>query len=518
MGIRFSRLVTGSLVLGVTLLTPSLAAADTAVAQEAFDKANAAFRNEDYASALAGYNEALNLGKDSARLFYNMGLAHYRLGQYSQARWAFTEAAKDDSLAALAYYHLGVLANREGDKRSAEEWFKRSRAEADSPKLRLLSAEALEEIGAPPPRFEATFAVGFGHDSNAFRTPSEPYIDLSQDPPIPVVPVVQSGSYVPIRIGARYSNPYSERSTFIASYSHRGYYYQSSELENADETDHRLTFEVERALGDGDSSSQQFSYALVIRSHGETNFDRDDGLDRLDDGESIADRYDYTGAGFEAELKNRIGRFRYEVDGGYAMRDYEDLPTASSYDLSDAWLNGALKIPLARATRLELGYRFYLRQFDERRAKDENGDASGSNPTLEYQYTALEVGLRHRFSEAFVGELIYQRTDREDQFVGYNNYSRDKIIVETTFELSDSLVAAVDISYRDQQYPNAFAFNTPGQAQKEYQELEVEASARYRFTDQLSLRLDLEQEDVESSDPRGEYDRLRTSLSVFWEF
>lgn len=518
MGIRFSGLALGSLILALTLLAPSLAVADSDAAQAAFDKANAAFRNEDYSGALAGYNDALNLGKDSARLFYNMGLAHYRLDQYSQARWAFTEAAKDDNLAALAYYQLGVLANREGDKRSAEEWFKRSRAEADSPKLRRLSDQALESIGAAPPRFEATLAVGFGHDSNAFRTPSDPYIDLSQDPPIAVVPVVQSGSYVPLRIGARYLNPVSERSTFIASYRHRGYYYQSTELENADETDHRLKFEMERALGDGDSSSQQFSYAAEFRSHGETNFDRDDGLDRFDDGESLADRYDYNGIGVEAELRNRIGQYRYEIDGGYAMRDYEDVPTASSYDLSDFWVHGALKIPLADATRLELGYEYHLRVFDERRAKDEDGDSSSSNPNLEYQYSTLEFGIRHRFTEFFVGEIIYSRTDRTDRFVGYNDYTRDKISLETTFELSDNLVAQVDIDYRDQQYPNAFAFNNPTQPPKEYQELEIEAAVRYSFTDQLSLRLDLEQEDVESSDPRGAYDRLRTSLSVYWEF
>jgi hypothetical protein len=518
MGIRFSGLVLSSLVLAVTLSAPSLAAADTDAAQAAFDKANAAFRNQDYAGALAGYNEALNLGKDSARLFYNMGLAHYRLEQYSQARWAFTEAAKDDSLAALAYYQLGVLANRDGDKQAAEEWFKRSRAKADSPKLRLMAAEALETIGASLPRFEASLAAGIGYDSNAFRTPSDPYVDLSQDPPVAVVPVVQSGAYVPVRIGARYLNPISERSTFIASYRHRGYYYQSSELENADETDHRLMFEMERALGDGESSSQQFSYAAVIRSHGETNFDRDDGLDRFDDGESIADRYDYNGIGVEAELRNRIGRARYEIYGGYAIRDYEDTPTASSYDLTDSWLRGTLKFPLARSTRLELAYSYRLRLFDERRSRDEDGDSSSANPTLEYQYGTLDIGVRHRFSDTFVAELVYSRTDREDRFVGYNNYTRDKISLETTFELTDSLVAQVDVSYRDQQYPNAFAFNNPTQAAKEYQELEAEVSARYRFTEQLSLRLDVEHEDVESSDPRGAYDRLRTSLSVYWEF
>ena len=519
MGFRFPGLTLGSLIIGAALLAPLPGLADTGAAQAAFDKANTAFRNDDYAAALAGYNEALALGKDSARLFYNMGLAHYHLGQYSQARSAYTEAAKDRGLAALAYYQLGVLANREGDRESAETWFKRSRAEADSPRLRRLSAQALETIGASsPPRIESRIAAGFGHDSNAFRTPATAYTDQSVVPPELVVPVKRSGSYIPLRIGVSYANPVSDRSAFVASYRHRGDYYIDSALSNADETDHRLRVGMERMLGDGNSSSRQFSYQAELRVHGETNFDRDDGLERLDDGLSIANRYDYVGAGVEAELRNRIGRVRYEIDGGYAVRDYDDTPTASSYDLSNAWLHGALKIPLARTTRLEIGYEFYLRSFDERRAKDEDGDSSVSNPTLEYQYGTLELGLRHRWNERIVTEVVYSRTDRKDEYVGYNDYSRDRINFETTVELSDSLRAGIEIDYRDQQYSNAFAFDNPTQPAKEYQDLQVEASALYRFTDQLSLRFDLRQDDVESSDPRGDYDRLRAGLSVYWSF
>ncbi len=518
MGYRLAGPALAGLILATTLWLASPAAADTDAAQAAFEQANTAFRNDDYAGALAGYNEALNLGKDSARLFYNMGLAHYHLGQYPQARWAYTEAAKDSRVAALAYYQLGVLANREGDKASAERWFQRSRAEADSPRLRRLSVQALETIGAAPPRFESRFALGFGYDSNVYRTPNESYTDLSREPPVAVVPVEQSGSYVPLRIGVAYVNPVSDRASFVASYRHRGDYYVDSALRNADETDHRLRLGMERALGDGTSSSQHLSYRAEIRTHGETNFDRDDGLDRFDDGASIADRFDYVGAGVEAELRNRIGRYRYEINGGFAVRDYEDVPTASSYDLSNVWLQGVLKIPLARTTRLAIGYEYYVRSFDERRARDENGESSGSNPALEYQYGVLELGLRHRLSDSVVTELVYSLTSRKDQYVGYNDYSRDKISLETTLELSDQLAAEFEISYRDQQYDNAFAFDNPTQATKEYQELEVEASARYRFTEQLSLRFDLKQEDLDSSDPRGQYDRLRAGLSVYWEF
>ncbi len=515
---RVPSLTLSCVLLAAALLVPGTTSADAAASQAAFEGANTSFRNGDYDAALAGYNEAIANGRVDARVFYNKGLAHYHLDQYAAARQAFERAAQDERMAALAYYQLGVLANRDGDRRSAERWFRRSRAEAESPRLRQLSTSALETIGVRQPYFEARFSAGFGYDSNAYRSPDSPYTDYSLEPPVDVDPVEQSGSYVPVRIRAAYFNPLSDRSTLVAAYRHWGDYYTDSELGNADETDHRLTLGVEHALGDGQSSSREFSYAAFIRSHGETNFDRDDGLERFDDGVSIADRFDYTGVGMEAEYKNRFGRVRYEIDASYSIRDYDDVATASSYDLSDYWLHGAIKIPLARSTRLEVGYEYRVRDFDDRRARDANGDSSSANPTLEYQYGIFDLGVRHRMSDSLVVELIYSRTNRDDQFVGYNDYTKDKVSFEATFEFSENFAAQLEVDYRDQQYDNAYAFNNPSQPSKEYQELQFGVSALYRVTDQLSLRADVEQEDVDSSDQRGAYDRLRASLSVSWEF
>ena len=124
--------------------------------------------------------------------------------------------------------------------------------------------------------------------------------------------------------------------------------------------------------------------------------------------------------------------------------------------------------------------------------------------------------MRHRISNGVVTELVYSLTNREDQYVGYNNYIKNKISFETTLELSDKFAAEVEIDYRDQQYDNAFAFDNPTQPAKEYQEFQFAASALYRFTEQLSLRVVLKQEEIESSDPRGAYDRLRADLSLYW--
>ena len=507
-----------NLLLVSTLLMANAANGDAITAQNLFENGNAAFRIGDYSSALANYNEAFVNGKESPRFFYNMGLTHYRLGQYSQARSAFMESANDDGLAALSFYHLGVLAERVGDSDGAAVWFTRSRNRAESSKLRDMSTRALETVSVPQSMFVSDLSAGIGNDSNAFRTPHEPYIDLSQDPPVPVVPIVHSGTYVPIRISASYFNPVSHRSQFVGSYRHIGNYYTDAALENADQTDHRVTIGMTRDLGRDRSSAEQLAFTTVFRSHNETNFDRDDGLDRFDDGSSIAERFNYLSIGAEFDLKNRLGRNRYELNGGLAVRDYEDVPTASPYDLTTYWIGGAFKMPLARKTRLEIGYRYHARDYDERHARDENGNGSSQNPTLSYRYSTFVAAIRQRFNDVFVTELSYSYTIRSDEFESYNDYTKQKIRLKMTFDFSDKFAASIRIDSRDQQYQNAFAFDQPGLPQKEYQEIQVAAQALYRMTDRLSLRADVKQEAIESSDPRGEYDRTRSSIGINWRF
>lgn len=502
----------------LALLTANTAIAASKTAQEFFESGNAAFRQDDFGAALANYNDALANGKDSPRIFYNMGLAHFRLGQHEQAKWAFNESSTDEKLAALSYYHLGALAEKDGQTDEAVKWLTLARDSAESAKLRRQSNKALAIIGVVQPRFESLMSIGYGYDSNAFRSPDDPYLDHSAPTPTLVVPIPQSGPYVPIRLKGDYWRPMSKRTAFITSYSFRGEYHTDTELQNADFDDHRIRIGAERKIGNSISPSRTIGVEAFYRIHGETNFDRDDGLDRFDDGQSIARRYDYQSAGAEAELNNRVGAGRYAISAGWEQRDYDDVPTASSYDMTNYWLGGDIKFPLSKNSRLKLGYKYYIRDFDERRSRDSLGGASLSNPTLEYQYHELGAGLKHRFGDRMIAEIVYYYTLRSDEFVGYNDYKKNKIRLASTLKLVDRLQATVRIDYRDQTYPNAFAFDNPSQPQKEYQDLEAVLVVDYRLTDRLSLRANIKQDFVESSDPRGQYDRLRGAIGFYWEY
>ena len=77
-------------MLGLLLALPAVA--DTEAADRAFSVGNDAFRSGNYTRALAKYEEARAAGKDGGRLVYNLGLTHFRLGQYAEARSAFLES------------------------------------------------------------------------------------------------------------------------------------------------------------------------------------------------------------------------------------------------------------------------------------------------------------------------------------------------------------------------------------------------------------------------------------------
>jgi tetratricopeptide (TPR) repeat protein len=120
--------------------------------------------------ALQEFEAAVTSGLSGPAVHFNMGVAAYRLGQYSRAEAAFKEVARTPAMAALAHYNLGLVALRRDDRRAAARWFSQASQESSDQRLRDLALARLEELPSQPPDVERNWAgyaaFGGGYDDN----------------------------------------------------------------------------------------------------------------------------------------------------------------------------------------------------------------------------------------------------------------------------------------------------------------------------------------------------------------
>ena len=235
-------------VLALSTAAPTFAATPS----ELFADGNRLFRDDLYWAALLRYREAADAGMDTPLLHYNVGVAHYKAKQHERARESLRKAATYAPLAAISHYNLGLNAYAVGDYGEALVWFRRAadqeqrkdiarlarqavRTVAD--RRELQEPEAIEVVLAERERaftnFDFRFRTGAGIDDNVFRTPAEPYVDLS-DPnnPVVVTPQVQEGVYIPVSMSAKYQVNALENEGFFGSYRFGGRFYKDEALKN----------------------------------------------------------------------------------------------------------------------------------------------------------------------------------------------------------------------------------------------------------------------------------------------
>jgi len=86
---KFNRII--YLLLAIALPLVSFAKSDT---QALFEKGNTAYAKAQYKQALADYQQILNAGYQSAALYFNMGNASYKDGEFTTAIWYYEKARK----------------------------------------------------------------------------------------------------------------------------------------------------------------------------------------------------------------------------------------------------------------------------------------------------------------------------------------------------------------------------------------------------------------------------------------
>lgn len=166
------RLLLLCLALLCCLTLPVASRADQGdTASALFAAGKKSFQTGDFAQALTLFQQAQAAGLDKPALFHNMGVCHYRLGQYAAANKAFLRAATFPAMTALASYNLGLVAEKQGDRQAAIIWLQKVAVHAgeDDAKLVLLSRAALHRLQARQEggqNWTPYVALGLGYDDN----------------------------------------------------------------------------------------------------------------------------------------------------------------------------------------------------------------------------------------------------------------------------------------------------------------------------------------------------------------
>ncbi len=165
---RTRRLESFSQSAQVTLLAALIAlswphGADAADPQSDLDAGIQAFRASQLERARVLFLRAADAGLDSPRLFYNLGVVHYRLDDPETAQGYFRRAAEDDGTRQIAEYNLARCAQALGRMADAALWYERAAA-GDDPRISALArraASALEPRLRQPWSLEARLSGGF---------------------------------------------------------------------------------------------------------------------------------------------------------------------------------------------------------------------------------------------------------------------------------------------------------------------------------------------------------------------
>lgn len=544
-----NRLLT-ALALAALAATPPLVYGQAMSADEAFADGNRLFRDGLYWAALLRYEQAAEAGMNSPLLNYNAGVSHYRARQYERAADAFHASAEAPQLEVLSHYNLGLSAYAAGDHATALRWLRRARDQERSRKISRLAEKTIDlirrdvlfseesgdqgqepaildeeeparELGRDPRPFAEydVFArVGFGSDDNVYRTPSDSYLDLSdKNLPVTADPVVQSGSYVPVLLSASYQVNSFEHESFFARYRGWGHFYSGEELRNADEFSNELALGTEYRKERENRQNRLFT-AFTIARHQETFFDPDSGGVRISDTVDIGDRYSYLRYGPELWTRQSWDRFAFRFWAKAQLWNYENTEAVPEYDHKFFQVGTHLQYRFTKTSLLRLFAQGYMRDFSDRPSFDLNGDQPVTNPSVEYTYIDYGVTARQRLTGSLWFGVKYVFTERIDQYVGYNDYTRDGFGAELHLGIGNNFSLDADAMYRIYNYTNAYAFNNPAAGRKTLETASGRISASYTMPWNLRLIGDFAYEDVASNDARIAYERNRFMLSLEWTY
>jgi hypothetical protein len=371
---------------------------------------------------------------------------------------------------------------------------------------------------------ELSAAARLGTDDNVYRSPAEPYVDLSVPGQPLVTPAPQSASFMPAELTVAYLlGNESGDTAFRFGYDLDGDFYDA-EFANASRVDQRLSMGADIVLGERERRRRAVATSFYARTHREANFDHDDGLERditvLVNGlpvvEDIGDRFSYKASGVAGVFEHELGRWTWGFDMRFERREYERTQFVANFDQEYFYTGIDIDYALSSAMTLHVGLVRYRLLYDDRPARDLDGALLTTNPSQYYDYVGAQFGLTRELGRAVALEFDYSRVERTDRFVGYYDYVRDAVRLRAKFRPTERFDLALGAVARSYDYPRAFAFHLAAAGPRELEELGAELTAEFRATPRLAIFAALDTLDVTSTDLRAEHARTRTTLGVEW--
>lgn len=512
-------------------------AAYAVTAEESFADGNRLFRDDLYWAALLRYRQATQAGMDTPLLHYNTGVAHYKAGQYGRAHQSLLRASRSSQLRVISHFNLGLNSYAAGNNGEALRWLRKARDQQQSPKIRRLAIRAIARIRKAEPRIKPVVVhareigeakkfteldfyarAGFGSDDNVYRSPSRSYLDRSRRiQPVVVDPVVQSGVFIPVALGAKYSVNSFENESFFGRYRFSGHFYQDGNLTNANEFSQEVAFGTEYKRKEEDRESI-VSSAFTVAQHRETYFDPDDGLERARNGVGIGNRLSYLRYGPEIRTRQSWKRFTLNLWGKAQLWNYESTLAVPEYDNEFIRVGGNAQYRFTRTSLLRLTAEAYSRNFSDRPSYELDGRQPIGNPTVQYDYIDYGIMARQRVTRAMWFGVKYVRTERTDGYLGYNDYTRDAYGFEFSLRAGRRFRLNADATYRVYNFTNAFAFNNPAAGRKTQESLHGKIKATFELDWNVTLVGEFVYREVASNDFRIQYDRSQYLLSVQWNY
>jgi len=134
-----------------------------------FNSGVQSFKQKKYQSALKYFIQASKAGMKKSSLNYNIGVSYYKLKKYKKSEVYFKLLANDKSFRQIAYYNLGLIAEKRNQKNTAIKRYTEATKYSENKKITLLANKQLDRLlnrSNYRSQTEASISFALGSDDN----------------------------------------------------------------------------------------------------------------------------------------------------------------------------------------------------------------------------------------------------------------------------------------------------------------------------------------------------------------